>query len=204
MKIKPTFNKNQISDELSINGNDLTINRATFPLDNLKTAPESLEESETVTAEMIEARQIEITQFNIDNPVRLENGEPVCYISVAMNRNFLFMNRNFLIMHGIDLDNVSRGDLVVVADCYNHENDIRIEEHRQVITEFCLKSVSESNQDKSREFYNIRTPGTLRANYTRTLNQFIADNGLDEVFKSEVITGYESWLKHVEDCMKVK
>lgn len=192
MKIKATFNKNQISDILKLNGNELTVNGLTMPLDNLQPYP---------------------TEEDADIPVFLEanpaytdaQGNDILQLKVAMNRNFLFMNNNHLIFHDKDMNSdFDINELTDFIRCYNLENDDRIEDHRRVYVEFCLKSVSEKNRSKAREFYNLRTAGTLRANYTRTLNQFIIDNGLDEVFKAEVMAGYEAWLQHVEDCMKVK
>lgn len=192
MKIKATFNKNQISDELSINGNELTVNGLTMPLDNLSKYPTE--------------DDADIPVFFESNPAYTdEQGADILKLKVAMNRNFLFMNNNYLTFHDKNMDGeFDQSELESFIRCYNLENVDRIEDHRHVITEFCLKSVSEKNQDKARIFYNSRTPGTLRANYTRTLNQFIADNKLDGVFKAEVMTGYEAWLKHVEDCMAIR
>jgi len=192
MKIQATFNKNDISDELSINGNELTINGLTMPLDNLSRYP---------------------TEENADIPVFLEanpaytdaQGNDILQLHVAMNRNFLFVNNNYLTFHDKNMNGeFELEELTEFIEFYNMDNNDRIEGHRQIYVEFCLKSVSKKNIDKARIFYNSRSPGTLRANYTLTLKQFIADNKLGDDFKSEVMAGYEAWLKHVEDCMKVK
>lgn len=192
MKIKPTFNKENISDELSINGNALTVNGLTMPLDNLSKYPTD--------------ENADIAAFLESNPAYTDaQGNDILQLKVAMNRNFLFINNNHLTFHDKNMNgDFDQSELESFINCYNMENDDRIEHHRQVYVEKCLKSVSEKNQGKARIFYNSRTPGTLRANYTRNLKQFIADNGLDEVFKAEVMTGYEAWLEHVKYCMEVK
>lgn len=190
MKIKPTFNKNQISDELSINGNELTVNGLTMPLDNLSKYPTE--------------EEADIPVFLESNPAYTDSeGVDHLQLHVAMNRNFLFMNNNMFTFHGINLNELTPEKLIEFVDCYNLENLDRIEEHRQIITEFCLKFVS-IKPDKAREFYNSRTPGTLREIYENTLDLFIKKNKLSSNFRQEVITGYLAWLKHVEDCMKVK
>jgi len=219
MKIKATFNKNDISDKLSIDGNELTITREdnqsrTFDIENLKpqdneNKPEKLEiiqgMPDNPTEEEVAIRDEEILQFDLDHQCYIENGVNYMNLSVAMNRNFLFMNNNYLTFHDKNMNGeFELEELTEFIAFYNMDNADRIEGHRQIYVEFCLKSVSDKNSDKARVFYNSRTPGTLRANYTLTLNQFIANNGLDEVFKAEVMAGYEAWLKHVEDCMKVK
>jgi hypothetical protein len=192
MKIKATFNKENISDVLEINGNDLTVNGLIMPLDNLPKYPTE--------------ENADIQVFLEANPAYTDqNGEDILQLKVAMNRNFLFMNNNYLIFHDKNMNGeFDQAELEDFVNCYNLENDDRIEEHRQYYIEFCLQSVSEGNKGKAREFYNMRTPGTLRANYTRTLKQFIADNELTDVFKTEVMAGYNAWMGKVKTCMEMK
>lgn len=193
-KTIPTMNKKN-PDNFSISGNILTINGTDYDLENPQAFPEiGKDEQDNPIFESCENQRVYI------------DGD-ICYVRLIVDfyQFFLFKDKNNLIMHDRDSD----GELDLLEyfnflGCLLLPDTERREDHRQVITEFCLKSVSEKNQDKARAFYDSRTPGTLRANYTRTLKQFIADNGLDEVFKAEVMTGYDAWLKHVVDCMAIR
>jgi len=193
-KTIPTMNKKN-HDDFSISGNIITINDTDYDLENPQVLQEiGKDEEDNPILESYENQR-----------VYLEND--ICYVRLIVDflQFHLFANSGYLIFH--DKDSNGELDLLEYMNflgCLLNSDSERREEHRQVITEFCLKSVSEKNPDKAREFYNSRTPGTLRANYTRTLKQFIADNKLDEVFKAEVMSGYEAWLKHVKDCMEVK
>jgi len=125
MKIKPTFNKNQISDELSINGNVLKVNGKDFDTENLL-SPSTEENADN-------------TQFFIDNPCYIENDIKHLKIYVDSKHWFLFINNNYLLFHDKDLNGeIDLDELKGLIDCYNLPEADRVKEHKDYIKTFTV------------------------------------------------------------------
>lgn len=137
MKIQTQLNK--IADKVSLSGNNFTVNGTVYDLDNLNSAPESLEISEIITAEMIEERQAKRVQFYLDNLVYLEGDEEIIFLKIDVDHQTMFIGNkrkdpegkeyicsNLMLLYDINNDkDISIDELKIIVDHWNSTESAR-------------------------------------------------------------------------------
>jgi hypothetical protein len=202
MKIKPTFNKENISDVLELSGRTFTVNGKSFDLDNLSSAPESVTNEEEIAT-----NQAEIDQFNIDNPVRIENGKEFFHLSVAMNRRFIYINNNYKLVHDKNMDGeFDQAEFEDFIRCYNLEEPARQAEHEEfTISVATSKAPAEIKETIIKCMTDIKFYGRHRETQEPHIVAWLKENNLFSTsLRDEILLCVDRWVLRRINCGQLK